>query len=416
MYRGIKTSLISLICGAAVSTGAFAAPTVRTLGGTGTYVSSAAATSSRAGSLRSTGATGGLRPSVSISGTSGTDANDTTTATGTSVSSGTTSVGRVASSPRLSIGKYIGAPKSVSTTPSGGDSSDLLARIEKLESDVSNLETTKQNLMSGSDYIYIEDNEIVLDFEKLKADLELGTGTDGREIEMGTNDEDGILWRYVGDTEWNILITWDAIRDKLGLGAINQEIADLTDALNRKLDKQYDVSSATGDPTLVNKALVVDNNGNIQPLGEFVNIDQGAQNEGQILVVGDGGRVTLGERTGVTNQDLADLGLRELAYRNTVDTAHIDDTAVARAKLANDIASVISWIEWWKTNAPGDVTIDPTTGKMTGDGMQYVLSVDANGNARWFRVITAADGTTGGTGPSEPGSETAPIDETGSRL
>lgn len=405
MYGGLKTSLLSLICGAAVSAGAFAAPTVRTIGGNGTYTSTAAATSSRAGSLRTTGTSGGLRPSVSVSGAANSSGTTTGTTAGTSVSTGIATAGRVASSPRLSIGKYIGAPTSVSTTPSGDTSPDLLPRIEKLEADVSDLEANKQDNLDGSEYIYIENDSVILDVAKLQAALDIATsgepGRDGREVQMGTND-DGILWHYVGETDWNILITWDAIRSKLNISAINQEIADLTDALNRKLDKQYDVSVETGDPTLVNKALIVSMNGAIQPLGEFVSVDQGRQNENKILVVDGEGRVTLGDDQvgSVTNQDLADLGLKRLAYENSVTTPLITDSAVDRAKLADDIARVISWIEWWKKNAPGDITID-ADGKMTGDGMQYVLSVDANGNAKWFKVITEPGQDMGDTDDSD---------------
>ena len=406
MQVGVKTSLISLICGAAVSMGAFAAPTVRTIGGNGTYTSAAAATSSRAGSLRTTG---GLRPSVSVSGATGAASSDAATGTtaGTSVSTGTATVGRVASSPRLSIGKYIGAPTSVSTTPSGGDSVDLLPRIEKLEADVDDLEANKQDNMSGSDYIYIDNNEIWLDFDALKAALDLGTGggepgTDGREVEMRVNEDIGIQWRYVdeADNAWRTLVTWDMIRDELDLNAIHETINNLTTQINNKLDMTFDADDA-------GKALVVVVNqetgkAEAKAVGDFVNAEWGTTNEGSILVIDADGRVALGEDQvgSVTNQDLADLGLKRLAYENSVTTPLIDDSAVDRAKLADDIARVISWMEWWKKKAPGDITID-ADGKMTGDGMQYVLSVDANGNAKWFKVITEPGQDMGDTDDSD---------------
>ena len=396
MREGIKTSLLSLFCGAAVSMGAFAAPSVRTIGGDGTYTSAASATSSRAGTLRPSGTTtGGLRPSVSVSSaTTGGTTGGTATTTG-SVSSGGTVSGRVASAPRLSIGKYIGAPKSVSSTPStpsGFDPSGLISRIEQLETDVTNLESTKQNNMSGSDYIYIENDEIWLNLNALKQKLEEdGVGRDGQTVEMGTNDS-GLLWRYVGesDDDWRILITWDAIREKLDLTTINQNIENLTNQITNKLNNHYD------DPDAIGTALVVNNNGDVIPGGKFVNLDQGANNENKILVVGADGKVTLGEdKTAEIDptQLATDLGLKALAYKDSVGTNDIDTAAVERAKLADDIASIISWIEWWKKNAPGDIRIDPTTGKMTGDGMQYVLSVDNYGNAKWFRVITGPEDT-----------------------
>lgn len=400
MREGIKTSLLSLICGAAVSMGAFAAPSVRTIGGDNTYTSAAAATSSRAGSLRPTGTTA-VKPSVSVSSTTaGTATNGTGTSTTGSVSNGGTVSGRVASAPRLSIGKYIGAPKSVSSTPStpsGFDPTELINRIDRLETDVTNLESTKQDNMSGSDYIYIENNEIWLNLNALEQKLANdGIGEDGQTVEMGTNDT-GLLWRYVGETDddWRVLITWDAIREKLDLNGINQTINNLTTQINNKVDNHYD------DPDAIGTALIVNQSGDVIPGGKFVNLEQGANNEGKILVVGGDGTVTLGDdQTGIvdTTQLATDLGLKALAYRDTVDTAHIDDAAVARAKLADEIASVISWIEWWKKNAPGDgVTINPTTGKVEGDGNQYVLSVDPNGNARWFQIVTAPESTETGT-------------------
>ena len=370
MREGIKTSLLSLVFAAAVSTGAGAAPTVRTIGGAGTYTSAADAattnttTSSRAGTLRSTG--GFVRPSVSVSSAAtSTDATGATGGTG-SVSSGTTTIGRVASAPRLSIGKYIGAPKSISSTPSS-TGNDLTARVEKLETDVAGLETSKQDVLSGSDYIIIANDEVVLDVDKLKEDLELagGPGTDGREVEMGTND-DGLLWRYVGETEWRVLITWDAIREKLDFSGIEnsltQNITNLKNELQADLDGKLDK-------------------------------DQGESNAGKVLMVGTDGIVAPATMPagGVGEEDLDAVWdhldtLGELAYMNTVDSAHVDDKAVIRAKLADDIASVISWIEWWKENVPND-------------GKKYVLSVDDNGDKQWFQVITPDSDTSGGDTP-----------------
>ena len=390
MRERVKTSLISLVCGAFVSMGAVAAPTVRSVGGDGTYTSAASATTARSGSLRPTGTTaGGLRPSVSTTASTTTTASTETT-TG-SVSSGGGTVGRVASSPRLSIGKYIGAPKSMSTTPVA-DKDNLLERVEKLETDVERLETDKQDTMSGSDYIIIDDDEIVLDLEKLRTDLELKDGKDGRAVEMGTNDT-GLLWRYVGDTDdaWQTLITWDEVREKLDINGLNTRLNNLKETINTKLDNTF----PDAEP---GAALIVGADGTVTPTGSFVNKQQDAGDKGKVLVIGEDGVVQPGTyATGVNPDDLGDLAyldetdLGKLAWEDSVTTEFITDSAVTRAKFADDIASVLSWIEWWKKNAPGDIVIDPKTGKMTGDGMQYVLSVDNYGNAQWFRVITGPE-------------------------
>jgi len=412
MRERIKTSLLSLICGSAVSVAALAAPTVRTIGGDGTYTSAAAATTTaaRSGSLRSTGS-GGLRPSISATTTGG------TAATG-SVSSGGTLTNRASSTPRLSIGKYIGTPKSISTTPSGtGDSEALSQRIDELESDIKD----KQGKLSGDDYIHVDGNDVTLDVDALADALsdvigDKGRDGDDREIEIVT-DDDGLYWRFTDEEEGvkHLVIEWSELREKLNIDAIQTSITNVNTAITNaisdidgklatKLDKQYDL---TETPDAAGKALVVDSNGNIVPTGAFVESKwTDAENpdnvKNKVLVTDADGNVKLS--TNSLNPDdfgemayLDESDLGALAWEDSVTTGFIADdavttekianSAVARAKLADDISKVISWMEWWKKNAPGDIEIGPD-GKMTGDGMQYVLSVDSYGNAQWFRVIT----------------------------
>lgn len=274
----LKTSLISILCAAATAV-SYAAPTVRSVGGTGTYDSAASAANataaSRAGSLRATG--GYVRPttSTSTSGTAlktATASTTTTTATTTgAVSKGSGSVGRIASTPRLSIGKYVGAPKSISTP--GATNTDLTDRIEKLETDVAALETDKQDALKDSEYITVQGDELLLDVDKIKKNLDL---RDGREVEMGTN-EDGLLWRYVGETDWQDLISWADLRTGLNLGTIDANIDAKIAALRAELlAKIGEVEGKLGtkvdihQPDGVGKALVVNNEGNVEATGEFV--------------------------------------------------------------------------------------------------------------------------------------------------
>ena len=382
MREGIKTSLVSILCVVATSA-AFAAPTVRTIGGTGTYESAAAATAaSRAGSLRATG--GYIRPTTSVSNTalnSATATTPTATTTGGAVSTGGATVGRVASSPRLSIGKYVGAPKSISTS-GGGAGSDLTGRVEKLETDVAALETDKQDALQDSTYITIAGDELVLDLEKIKQDLEIGDGNDGREVEMGTNDN-GLLWRYVGDTDWQTLITWAEISQKLDFDGIDDRITEIVN--NMKTELKQEIISEISD--------------------DFVAKDQGTGASGKTLVVGEDGIVAPATVDFVTTDDLDNLG--DLAYEDTVSTRFIDDKAVERAKLADEITNtldqVTAWENWWNANKPGE-----------GD---YVMSVTADGTRQWFRVITADEavsgGDTGGAGgdSGETGGDTGGTDE-----
>lgn len=438
MRERIKISLLSILCVAATAT-ANAAPTVRTINGTYDSAAAAAAgtTSSRAGSLR----TGGyIRPTATVSTSSATPrANPTTSVTtgtassGGSVSTGGGTVGRVASTPRLSIGKYVGAPKSISSS-GGGASSDLLQRVEKLEGDVE----LKQNALSDSTYITVSNDELVLDLDKIKQDLELQNGTDGREIEMGTNDE-GLLWRYVGDTDWQTLISWSTISEKLDFAGIETSIAtavaNLRTELMAELDKKLDKNQGTGENgELIGRAMVVGEDGIVRPTGDFANKDdvytktqvdnkiteinetivttgdldkkvdihQGDDPNliGMAMVVNSDGDleptgdfVTAGELDNLIEAyDLDNFG--QLAYMDSVGSAQINANAVnteelaagavTRAKLASDIVDSLDdvqwiqkWEDWWNENKPGE-----------GD---YVMSVQADGTRQWFRVITADD-------------------------
>ena len=241
MKHELKISRLAVVCVlcAAVS-GAYGASSVRSLGGSGTYTSAAAAAedgnsggaaSVRGGSLRVT-------PSSGVSGTT------------TNISAGNTTGGRVATLPRLSIGHYLGGGTSVSggssirpITPggstsgggsssggSGGVSSDdldaLRGQVDQLERDIEGLRTADDNfsdalldkqdaLIPGDDgYIIIDDatNEIFVDVDALEGALETVAGKDGREVELGSNDTH-LLWRYVGESAWRDLI---AIADITG--------------------------------------------------------------------------------------------------------------------------------------------------------------------------------------------------------
>lgn len=133
-----------------------AAPSVRTLGGAGTYNGTASAASAaktggvaRAGSLRVT-TKGGTATNVSNK------ANTSATASATR--------GRTASAPRLSIGKYLGHGTSVSggatiksdTPSSGGDmnpgaAADINSRLDGLDVRVGDIGTEIRDLRTDVD-------------------------------------------------------------------------------------------------------------------------------------------------------------------------------------------------------------------------------------------------------------------------
>ena len=223
-----RIAIVCVLCTAAVS-GAYAASSVRSLGGSGTYTSA-----SSAASAGSSGATTAVRGgSLRVTPSSGQSGSSTT------ISAGTTTSGRVATSPRLSIGQYLGGATSVSGggsslrpgtgsgssgggsssggDVSGGDLAGLRDQIDQLGRDVEDLRTADDNindaLLGKQDALYpaadgfivIDDstNEIFVDVDALEQELELVAG---REVELGSNDTD-LLWRYVGDPDWEKLIS-----------------------------------------------------------------------------------------------------------------------------------------------------------------------------------------------------------------
>ncbi|MBP5485740.1 MAG: hypothetical protein J6Y07_03480 [Alphaproteobacteria bacterium] len=286
------------------ASGVLAAPTVRTLSAENTVPATTDMNTSsvRAGSLRSTG--GYVRPvsatskSVTASGNS-TDAGQT--ASGSSVSSGTIGLNRTASSPqRLSIGKYIGAPRSISTEATAVN--NLADRVDALEATTERLDADKQDKLGSTEFITVENDDVILEFAHLKEALSLH---DGREVELDTTD-DGVVWRYVGDNEWDTLLTWDDLKSNLDIADINTsvtnmdtKIGDVVDRIARleqKMTQKLDIDQGEDN---AGKFLVVGTGGEITT-GEFdldskVNVTQGEEKAGKVLLVGADGDVTTSE-------------------------------------------------------------------------------------------------------------------------
>lgn len=423
MRMGIKTSLLAIVATGAFCGSAMSAASVRSVGGTGTFASasSAAETSARAGSLR---AGGMARPTASISSsataapksdTPATGATATTAASSGSVTTGGTTSARIASTPRLSVGKYIGTPVSISSRSDGKTTEDLDMRLDKAERDISELETEKQDMLSDSEYISIDQdkNELVLDVDKIRTDLKLD---DGMVVDIDADNDDGIKVSYMGvdaetDGKPQLLISWDDLKNKLDLGGMNDEISgnidglrtDILGLLARKVNVDQGVLNA-------GRVMQVNALGEVAPgnyvysttesdtlLSGKVNLNQPENKRGYALVVNDQGVV---DATGdfypkadvynkteineiVTRTGLERLG--DLAYKDEITNDDVaEDAAIARSKLAGDIVGVLDWIQWWNDNVPKGPNGEP-------DGHNYVLSLDENGNRSWFRVVVDED-------------------------
>lgn len=233
MKKDLKISTVAIVCVlcAAVSA-AHGASSVRTLGGAGTYSSAAAASGTSTSSATARG--GSVRVTPTVNRVSSGAVNN-------SASAGATTT-RVATTPRLSIGKYLGGGTAVSGGPSikpqnpgtsGGSSSGgvdpsvaaaLRSDVDQLRRDVDTLHDAddalsdklqnKQNslLPKADGFVLIDDttNEISVDVENLKDAIGTVAGKDGREVEIGSDDE-YLQWRYVGDTAWQNLIAKSAL-------------------------------------------------------------------------------------------------------------------------------------------------------------------------------------------------------------
>lgn len=269
MKKDLKISTVAIVCVlcAAVSA-AHGASSVRTLGGAGTYSSAAAASGTSTSSATARG--GSMRVTPTVNRVSSGAVNN-------SASAGATTT-RVATTPRLSIGKYLGGGTAVSGGPtikpqnpgaSGGSSSGgvdpsvaaaLRSDVDQLRRDVDTLHDAddalsdklqnKQNslLPKADGFVLIDDttNEISVDVENLKDAIGTVAGKDGREVEIGSDDE-YLQWRYVGDTAWQNLIAKSALvgpqgpKGEPGDGADVDltpyaKTADVENALNAKAD------------------------------------------------------------------------------------------------------------------------------------------------------------------------------------
>ena len=449
MREGLRTSLLSIVCVVAVSGAAFAAASVRNVGGAGTYPSAASAattttTAARAGSLRS-----------------GTYVRPTTTTTAAKSGGGsapmtTTTTSRATTTPRLSIGKYVGAPKSISSPGGGGDNS-LVERIESIERTITILENTKQEIIRGSDYIIVDNNEVILNVEKLIQDLEIQPGMDGRPVELDADNDEGIKWRYVtraGEPEdtWKLLVTWAAVADRIDLTEMNEYVdnsvtrikQEIEADLSKKVDKEQGVQYAgqvltvdsTGHVTPGNvvysttevdqfitnigddldtkvdkkqgtenagKVLYVNDSGFVEPgsvdipdISGKVDVAQGTENAGKVLIVDREGKVTTGD------VDIPDISGKVDVVQGTEnagkalivnDSGKVDLSDNAFGKLAYKDTVGTDDIE------NGSVTRQKAAEDITGvlswaewwkensPGEDALLSVDADGNQQWFYVV-----------------------------
>ena len=223
-------SVLCVLCAASVGD-AFAAGSVRALGGSGTYNGTAAAvntatasrgaTATRSGSLR-------ISPSATRSVSTGTRTNSDGTTTPTE---------------RLSIGKYLGGATSVSTSGSSSSSAaaataaeiaelttqvnNLYSTTQTIEGDITTLENTKQNALTANDgIVQIVGDVISINMTNLGDELE-GMFVKGTDLEIRYDGTSNLEWQYAGTGDWTKLMN---LNDLTGTYVS-------TDQLNNKIEE-----------------------------------------------------------------------------------------------------------------------------------------------------------------------------------
>ena len=255
MKNELKISKLAIICVLCTAvSGAYAASSVRSLGGTGTYSS---ASSAAAANTSSSGSTSSVRGgSVRVTPSSG------LTGTSTKVEAGTTTSGRVATTPRLSIGQYLGGTTSVSggsslrpQTPSTGGSSGgidpdvaagLRQEVDQLQRDVESLrdadDSLSDQLLDKQDLLTSRDDLVEID----QSSKEIFINTDNlaeaiseklpstRPVEIGS-DGAYIQWRYEGDAQWNNIVSLDELKGPKGDPGESVSVDEVVNAVEDEL-------------------------------------------------------------------------------------------------------------------------------------------------------------------------------------
>lgn len=255
MKNELKISKLAIICVLCTAvSGAYAASSVRSLGGTGTYSS---ASSAAAANTSSSGSTSSVRGgSVRVTPSSG------VTGTSTEVEAGTTTSGRVATTPRLSIGQYLGGTTSVSggsslrpQTPSTGGSSGgvdpdvaagLRQEVDQLQRDVESLrdadDSFSDQLLDKQDLLTSRDDLVEID----QSSKEIFINTDNlaeaiseklpstRPVEIGS-DGAYIQWRYEGDAQWNNIVSLDELKGPKGDPGESVSVDEVVNAVEDEL-------------------------------------------------------------------------------------------------------------------------------------------------------------------------------------
>lgn len=175
-FNILSASLVGIVC-ASIMAPSFAASSVRSLGGAGTYTGTSSVRANAAASTSGSAVTAARAGSIRIN-------NGGATKTNTTASLRTPST-RSATAPRLSIGKYLAGSSALGGSSTGGNvnigQSGVTADLAELKKGLADLEKEIENLTGG---------ETVVDFvyDETTGDLILKHGNDEYPVNLGTKD------------------------------------------------------------------------------------------------------------------------------------------------------------------------------------------------------------------------------------
>ena len=255
----LRISTISVLCVlCTVVTNAWAAGSVRALGGSGTYNGTAAATTATAGRTGTATRAGSLRVSPSTTRT-------------VSAGTRTNSDGTTTPTERLSVGKYLGSATSVSTTnvtntaaanaadiqTINNNITEIIQSADALADRVDGLEDTKQDKLTAGDYVTIDsDGEVSLDMGALEEYLNTNLDVPNKVKVAYDESTDVLKWSEDGGTTWTTLfsiaeITGDYVSEAqldskieaLAKYATKSEVSTAVTGINETLATKADASS-----------------------------------------------------------------------------------------------------------------------------------------------------------------------------
>jgi len=235
----LRISTISVLCVlCTVATDAFAAGSVRALGGSGTYNGTAAATTATAGRAGSVTRAGSLRVSPSTTRT-------------VSAGTRTNSDGTTTPTERLSVGKYLGSATSVSTTnitnaanaaaaanaadiqTINNNITEIINSADTLANRVDGLEDTKQDKLDTTDdfgIVEIKDDTVSLNMTNLATALEDNGWAMGHKVQLRYDDDSHLEWRY---KDWASTVPWKKL---MNLDELSGDYVTGTDLANAILN------------------------------------------------------------------------------------------------------------------------------------------------------------------------------------